>query len=623
MTLIGLAIVLVSLTSTSALFCFNTRFRREFFRTAWSARMIVFLPVTVYGLSRLFLGAAVTKAMLPMALQMTLQMVFMMSAMILQWVAMMWIMSRPRIDWYMPGETTDQLTWDDYVGMDTVRKEMQILVDFVQNPDKYRKLGAKLPKGVLLLGPPGTGKTHMARILANTVNVPIAICESSSMQSPFMAIGALTIKSLYKKLRRYAHQYGASLVFFDEIDAIGMSRSGGGQQGGMPMMGMGGFMGGGAGGILNALLGCMDGINSAEGFSVKTARRFGLIPSRRKPKPATVITIGATNAPLERLDAALIRPGRFDRKITVTVAGDKGRADQIAYFLRKRPKDKTVEIDRLTSDFRGRTPVEIDTILNLGVIKAVSGGKSELTYHDINQAQWDEDAGLPQPFDLNELDQNRVAYHEAGHGVVNVLYPIQGWKCFGATIIPRGKALGMVISRQEIELHTMTKEDLSRRLLMALASRCVETEHLGIEMNGFSGDLGQATAVAIQMVSAYGMGEHMLSYQSLNQQFAPNVVREAELLVRAHFQLAQRIIHDNMPGVHALADALKSRKELDGREVEAIVLSNSRPTIESVSEEAWKLYEVLRAEQLKEGRPDAFDFSQSVPQIPETTGTKL
>lgn len=157
---------------------------------------------------------------------------------------------------------------------------------------------------------------------------------------------------------------------------------------------------------------------------------------------------------------------------------------------------------------------------------------------------------------------------------------------------------------------------------MALASRCVEVEHLNIEMNGFSGDLGQATAVALQMISAYGMGEHMLSYQSINQQTSPHVVHEAELLIRAHFLLAQKIIADNRPAVHALASALKEHQELDGREVEAIVLKEGAPTIPQVSLEAWKIYEELRQEEKKKARPDAFDFSQSIPQFEEVNATQ-
>jgi cell division protease FtsH len=594
MSQIGLLITFVSLASAAALFCFNDKFRKEFFRTAWSLRILVGAPVIVYLGSSALLGSETVKGMLPMVLMMTMQLAFMMFAMIMQWVAMMWIMSRPRIDWYMPGETYDELTWDDYVGNDEIRDRMRLLLDFIQYPEKYRKQGAKLPKGVLLLGPPGVGKTYLARIIANQAGVPIAICESTSLQSPFMAVAALSVKALYRKLRKLSAQYGASMVFFDEIDAIGMSRNrGGGGQMGLGMMG--GFMGGGAGGILNALLGCMDGINSNEGFLKKTGRRFGLVGKGAKPAPLTVITVGATNAPIESLDSALVREGRFDWKFHVTTSGDKGRREQIAYFLRNRPHDNTVDVDRLVSDFRGSTPVTIDSVLNNAVIKAVADRRTVINYNDVREALWDKYFGTPEPIDLNELDAERVAYHEAGHGIIDVLYPMHGWACFGATIEPRGKALGMVMSQPNVELHTMTKEDLCRRILVAVASRAVEELRLGIEMNGHSGDLNQATNAAVAMLAQYGMGEHYISFAGLGQPTHPAVVTEAERLLRAHRILARRIVEVEMEAVEALAKALLQHKSIDGREVERIVLAVSQPKLTSISKEVEAIYKELEA----------------------------
>lgn len=566
----GSIIVLGSLLLAAFLFCFNDRFRTELGRSARRWKMLVFGPAIIYLFVAAFAGFESTNEMIPGAIGAALQIFLMMFAMVIQWVAMMWIMARPRIDWYMPGEGMDNLTWDDYVGNDEIRDKVKDLMDFIENPKKFRAKGARLPKGILMQGPPGVGKTYLARIIANMAGIPIAICESSSMQSPFVAVGALMVKALYRKLNKYARQYGAALVFFDEIDAIGMSRSG---PGGNQANGGGfSFFGGGSGGILNALLGCMDGINSTEPFVRRTLRRFGLVKS--KLEPVTVITVGATNAPLSALDPALIREGRFDWKITATASGDKGREEQIRYFLSKRQVDETVEVPRLVSDFRGDTPVTIDSVINDAMIRAIRDGRDTIGYADIMTSLWDRNFGLRSPITLGDLDIVRVAEHEAGHALMAVLWPMTGWSCWGAGIVPRSGALGMVVSKPYTEIHTATQEDLSRNILLSVGSRAVEELRMGIKMNGFSGDLSQATNTALGMLAHYGMGEALLSFGTINQATNPALLRDAELIVRAHLELAKELVKENDAAVKAVAAALADRKELDGREVQTIVLAH-------------------------------------------------
>ncbi len=603
----GIAFVTASILWLVWTFLFNDKFRAQMGRTANSLKYFFIVPTLFVGLSLMMFGKDNTVGtVLPMTLQFALQALMMMSMMILQWGAMMWMMSRPKIDWYMPGQTSDTLTWDDYVGMDDVRDRMKTLVDFIQNPQKYTSKGAKLPKGVLFLGPPGVGKTYLARIVACTVGVPIAICESTSMQSPFMAIGALMVKALYRKLRNLSLEYGAAIVFFDEIDAIGKSRSG---APGTMGVGMGGFMGGGAGGgILNALLGCMDGINDSEPWYIKTLRRFNLLSKKYVTRTPYVITMGATNAPIESLDSALVRDGRFDMKLHVGVAGDEGRRKQILYFIqkRRRPIEVTdIIIDRLVQDFSGLTPIEIDTTMNGAVINAVSAGRQVVTYRDLWDALIDKMYGAKEPITLLAEEQERVAYHEAGHGVCDVLLPMSGLKCSAATIVPRGKALGFVASRAFEERHTRTKEDITRRILTCLASRAVELQVLGIEMNGFTGDLNQATNMAVQMVASYGMGSRMISYAALGQFGAPNVTHEAELILRAHFKLVQQIIAENIEAVHALAKTLIKDQEIDGTEVERIVRQSAAvQSYGRLHERAFAIYEELDAAAKADGHDE-------------------
>ncbi len=595
----GLILLVVGLLGLAGMFCFNDKFRKELGRTAFKWRWMFLIPASIYAVTSIFLGVGTTNSLVPGALGAVLQIVMMMFMMVIQWVAMMWIMARPKIDWYMPGETLDNLTWDDYVGNDEIRDKMKDLMDFLQDPDKFRAKGAKLPKGILMRGEPGVGKTYLARIIANEAGVPIAICESSSMQSPFVAVGALMVKSLYKKLRKHALTYGSAIVFFDEIDAIGMSRS---RQGGAGAAMS--FMGGGAGGgILNALLGAMDGINSNEGFIAKTARRFGL--HKAKPANATVITIGATNAPLEALDPALIREGRLDWKITVTSAGDEGREQQIRYFLGKRPHDESVDVKDLVSDFRGETPVAIDTSLNNAMIRAIRAGREKMNYNDVIMSLWDRNFGLPSPITLGELDKERVAYHEAGHALVAALWPMTGWSCWGASILPRDGALGMVITKPFADVHTNTEEDLSRRILLSVASRAVEELVLKIKMNGFSGDLQSATTVAVHMLSTYGMGEDLISFSAIGQQTSPEVLAHAKLIVKAHLELAKELVTENKACVEAIAKGLLAERDLDGHAVRKIAEATA---VTSKDIEIWpraaaiieRLKEEAKAKKVKE-----------------------
>jgi cell division protease FtsH len=586
MSNLGLVLSASTLVFFLYLLCFNDKFRRELGRSAWKWKLLILGPFAVYGLLWAFFGTSNANHMMPAILVGALQVVMMMFMMVIQWVAMMWIMARPRIDWYMPGETMDNLTWDDYVGNDEIRERVKDLMDFIRDPRKYTKHGAKIPKGILMLGPPGVGKTYLARIIANMAGIPIAICESSSMQSPFMAVGALMVKSLYKKLNKLAKSYGAAIVFFDEIDAIGMSRNGPNGGGGMGMSFFGGGMGGS--GILNALLGCMDGINSTEGFFKRLARRYNLVDKKKVPARPNVITIGATNAPLQALDAALVREGRFDWKIYVKAAGEAGLREQIKYFLRKRPVAEDVDVERLISDFREETPVAVDAVFNSAIIRALREGRDKMTYRDIVLSLWDRNFGLPSPINLGEMDSKRVAYHEGGHAVAATLWPMTGWRCWGATIVPRGDALGMVMSKPMEEVHTSTVEDLSRRLVLCLASRAVEENILGIKMNGFSGDLQSATAIAVAMISQFGMGEKMISFAALGQQTAPQVVEEAELIVLAHYELAKQLMRDNHDAVVAIAEKLLELKDQDGVQVQDIVKAAAK----SENPEAMVLHEM-------------------------------
>jgi cell division protease FtsH len=557
-------------------------FRTTFFKWLWTSKWPLAGAVALTATIVELVGMATVMAFMPMAVQLVFQLVFAMVFMVVQFGAMMWIMSRPRVTWYMPGEFGDQrLTFEkDYVGNPVVRKLLQEVVDNINSNTRFRQLKGKPSRGVLMSGPPGTGKSYGARIVASECGVPFCLVDSASLQSAFMGMGSMTVMSLYRKARKYSKQYGACIIFLDEIDAIGGARSA--QGGGMGMMG--GMMMGGGSQLLNTLLTCLDpGDTAAGGFFAKFKRKLGFtVDTEKMPY---VLTMAATNVP-EKLDAALVRDGRMDLNIIVDLPDSNGRYELFDLYLKKIVTDPEIDpkviafdassaaadtvrrnIRRLAHQTGGWSPASIMTIVtNKAVAEAARRSADAVSYEDVTAARRTKSFGVKQPLlSMTDQEKRRIAYHEAGHAVVGMGFFGDDKKVEYGTIIRRDNALGLIAWAFVNERHTVTKSELLAQIDVSLGSRAVEIELLGDEMSGFSGDLAHATSNAANMISVYGMDQFLVSSHVLGGQSVPmaainRILQERMAMVRA-------LVREHKDLFVAVAELLLEKEEVDGDEL--------------------------------------------------------
>lgn len=543
------------------LMCFNGHFRRAV--TKFVGRHKLFFTIFVAALLVLlnFIGLQGMVAWLPFVFSILAQLAFAVAFMALQFWAMMYFMSRPRMYWVMPGETGS--TFADYKGNPEVLEQARRVVEVLRGIADVKAMGGKIITGVLLEGPPGTGKSYLAQCIANEAGVAFGYCSSASLQSAFMGMGALTIWRLYRKARGY----GKAIIFLDEIDAIGMSRAsqspgtGGG-------VGIGGMFFGGSG-ILNELLMQMDPPPVDGSWKQRLLRLFGLRVSRAE-KPS-VVTIAATNL-AAALDPALMRAGRFSLKIRVNPPSAEGRREVIEYYLGKITTQPGLDVARLVFDMIYYTPADISHVINMAVLEAYFNGRHQVTYEDITAARQNHEMGIAQPTQFTELDRKRLAYHEGGHAVASVLAGVPGKRTARATIVPRGSALGMVVTKPFEERHTITKEEYQAEIDLFMASRASEELFLDGPTSGFSGDIHNATSIARDMVMRFAMGKRLISADALGiSPSDPQVVREVESVLQQSIARMRVLLKENEPAVHAIAKALMDELEVDGPDVERII----------------------------------------------------
>ena len=393
-------------------------------------------------------------------------------------------------------------------------------------------------------------------------------------------MGNIKVMMLFRKARKLAKEYGACILFIDEIDAIGMARSTslmGGNATGMSGSAEGGQkanmvmgMGGAGSGLLNELLLQMDPPPEDPSWWGKILRSLGL--RRKKPEMPPVLTMGATNL-AETLDAALLRPGRFDRKIVVEYPDADGRRDIIEYYLSK-VKHEPMPMDRMVSDTINYTPVAIRFIINEAVIHAHFDNRQAINYWDFSRAREMHEYGLRQPIrGMSFEERRRIAYHEAGHAYAAVKL-LRKQRLTKVTIIRHGNALGFAAWKPEEEIYTQSKEELLGRLQIALASRGAEELVLGIQMSGVTGDLASATGIATYMVGAYGMDNSFYSYLA----FGPEAMRggdmkkQVEAILAEEYRKVKHLLEQNRHAVIAIAEALILRNELTDIDVNDILL---------------------------------------------------
>jgi cell division protease FtsH len=533
---------------------------------------ILALVLFFYGIRSVFEGLAALVGSMPGLL---ITLIFYAFAFIAQFGALMWFLSRPRTYTVTPDDPQIGLSFDDYRGQPDLVDHAKTLVRILGGVERFKLAGGEMPKGMLLSGQPGTGKTFLAGVIAAEAKLPFIYIDSSSLRSRWMGVDALVIISLFRKGRGLARKYakpgtpGACLLFMDEIDSIGMSRGGvqgGQQQGGMGPMGMMG----GVGMSLNTLLNQMDSLGQhvEDRFKVKIARWLGLVRGPVPPKPL-VFVIGATNRP-DTLDIALTRPGRLDRSLIVYPPDGEGRRDIIQHYLNKKSHDDTCDVDMMAQDSIGWTPIHIKTIINEALIVAHEDGRDTMTYKDWLAAADMRFLGLKQPIHKMSADDKRaVAYHEAGHAVVaQYLRPEDRMK--KASIIRRGETLGVVQSSEREERHQLHARQIETDIMVSLGSRAVEELILGTKLAGASSDLMQATNGALTYIARLGMGSTLMVAPASMAGYPPAVLVLVDKMLQALYEETKRLITEKEYAVHAVANSLIERQELIGSELDEI-----------------------------------------------------
>jgi cell division protease FtsH len=362
------------------------------------------------------------------------------------------------------------VTFDDVAGIDEAKAELAEIVDFLQNPGRYRRLGGRLPRGVLLTGPPGTGKTLLARAVAGQAGVPFFTMSASEFIEMIVGVGASRVRDLFAQAKAAA----PAIVFIDELDAIGRRRGGPG------------FASGGheeREQTLNQILTEMDGFDSRTG----------------------IVVLAATNRP-DVLDAALLRPGRFDRHVHVAPPDRNGRREILKVHTRPLPLADDVDLDRLAATTPGMVGADLANLANEAALTAARRDREQVTMRDFTDSLERIVLGAARKLLLTEEDRRRTAYHEAGHALVGMLTP-RADPVRKVSIIPRGRALGVTFSAPDADRLTYDEETLLARLRVALAGRAAEELVFGTHTSGAESDLEQVTALARQMVGRWGMSD--------------------------------------------------------------------------------------------------------------------
>ncbi|MBV9256988.1 MAG: AAA family ATPase [Ktedonobacteraceae bacterium] len=503
---------------------------------------------------------------------------------IMQFVAIFWFLGRPRLYWVLPGETG--VTFDDYKGNPEVLEAARRIVTLLRGVKEFQDIGGTPIRGLLLTGDPGTGKSYLAQCMSTEAGVPFAYASAASFRAMFIGMDILMIRRLYSKARRLAREYGACVIFMDEIDAIGMAR---GSNGGMGMGGMGmGMFGGMMGtGSLNQLLMEMDPPTIETGWFKKILRTLGLAHGRTQTQP--VLTVGATNLP-DSLDRALLRPGRFDRKVHVAAPTDKYRPEVIEYYLNKVQHEDDVSVAALSARLVEYTPVAIKHVINEATVIAHFDGRDKISYRDLIEAQDVHEYGLRQLSELTPIERRRLAYHEAGHTVACYYLLDRHFPAF-VTLHMHGDlegAAAFAAWRPKETVITKSKEDIQAHIKIALASRASEELFLDVNLNGVTADFASATQLATAYIGAYGMDGTLTSILAFQQLGGgamplPKMAERIEALLQAQMKEVKQLFREHSEAVIAVAEALIDREELVADDIKQLIdEADARQTIKSV-----------------------------------------
>jgi cell division protease FtsH len=501
--------------------------------------------------------------------------IMLMGFMVGQFVAMFWFLGRGTTYTLYPGEY--DIGFDDVRGQWAAVSSVKETVHLFEGLREFKDvMGGEPPKGVLMEGPPGTGKTLLAKAVAGEAGVPFLFANGSGFSSMFMGIGNMKMRSLFSKARKMSDKFGGAVVFIDEIDTIGGTRGAVTQQS-SPMvdkMIMGAGMGGG-GGVINELLVQMDGLTTPKGLKRHLRRLLGL---RKAEVPFyNLLIIAATNR-ASTLDPALLRAGRFDRKIHVGLPNGVGRADIAAYYLAK-VRHLPVDVEKFAQATQGYSPAAIKGLVNEALIIALQDGRKELCWDDLWKAKVAEEIGLVQAAEYTDQERDMVATHEAAHAVLSHVLHEGDRVVQIATIRKRESALGLVSYQDVDERFLRTREEIEHDIMVSLAGLVAEELFFKTITTGPSSDLQAATRRAAAYVGLYGMGDRLTV--SLPDPNTPDPVQavlsskaggeKTEKLLQALKQRTAVAVRNYKAAIELVRDALVEKSEIIGDEVQALL----------------------------------------------------
>ncbi|WP_035918667.1 ATP-dependent zinc metalloprotease FtsH [Legionella fairfieldensis] len=450
------------------------------------------------------------------------------------------------------GEDQVKVTFADVAGVDEAKDEVKELVDFLRDPSKFQNLGGRIPRGVLLVGSPGTGKTLLAKAVAGEAKVPFFTISGSDFVEMFVGVGASRVRDMFEQAKKHA----PCIIFIDEIDAVGRHRGAG--------------LGGGHDEreqTLNQLLVEMDGFEGNEG----------------------VIVVAATNRP-DVLDPALLRPGRFDRQVVVPLPDIRGREQILKVHLQKVPIDKQVEVLPIARGTPGFSGADLANLVNEAALFAARANKRKVSMLELDKAKDKIMMGAERrSMVMDENEKKLTAYHEAGHAIVGLLVPEHD-PVYKVTIIPRGRALGVTMFLPEQDRYSHSKRRLESQLSSLFGGRIAEELIFGVESvtTGASNDITRATEISRKMVTSWGLsslgpltfgeeegevflGRTVSQHKEISDKTAEQIDEEVRQIIDRNYQRAKELLLANMDKLHLMADALIKYETIDAAQIKEIM----------------------------------------------------
>lgn len=474
----------------------------------------------------------------------------------------------------------DKKTFDDVAGADEEKEELSEIVRFLKNPQKFNELGARIPKGVLLVGPPGTGKTLLAKAVAGEADAPFLSISGSNFVELYVGVGASRVRDLFEQAKKQS----PAIVFIDEIDAVGRHRGAG--------------MGGGHDEreqTLNQLLVEMDGFGVNEG----------------------IIVIAATNRP-DILDPALLRPGRFDRQVTVSYPDLKGREEILKVHARNKPLAPDVNLKTVAKTTAGFTGADLENLLNEAALLAARNDLKAITMEQIEEAAIKVVVGPEKKsHKMTDKEKRLTAFHEGGHAIAT--YYLEGHDpVHQVSIIPRGRAGGYTMSLPSEDKNYQSKKEMLDEIVVMLGGRIAEALVLGDISTGASSDIKRATQTARNMVTRYGMSEKLgpinfgddndevflgMQYSQVrnySEEIAAEIDKEVNRIITEQYKRCEQILKDHMDSLELVANALLEREKLEADEFKTLLETGSLPAEESEETEAEKPAEETSNDEVRE-----------------------